>query len=283
MRKLIPLGEGLRVYRISKNPEATFGLLAGHLMRERDTNGLRTLIGEHRGRAPADPQIALYEGDLARLEGRLFEAEEHYRRAEARPDKETISPVEGVAELRLLGLALRKGQVLERYRSGGGDPERFQFLAAICIQEKSSAALDALLDAHRARFPRDPSLNAIAAKADILRGDWEAAWKRMTPADLRSEAEREDAIVCLIRLKRLDDALAVVRDWEANTRMRFSPLPAILAHAAAGNAKDVERLMTIHAYHDQNLARFYRDEILGPLLRGEAMASVRERFPEAKK
>lgn len=283
IQKLAAVGEGMRAYRISKFPEAAFSRLALHLVREGDIPGVRTLLAEHRKKSPADPHLALVEGELALLEGRLFEAEEGFRRAAANKRTDPLNFGWSSSRHKLLSLDIRRGRVLECYRAEGGDSQAFRIVANQCVSDKASAALDALLDVHRESFPRDPFLNAMAAKADMLRADWDAALKRMNPAEARYEPDREDVIICLVHLKRTGDAVKIALDWEANSRLGYAALPAILAHAAADNAKETERLLGLYAYRGPGVAYYYSHPVLGPLLRGEAMASVRERFPEPKK
>jgi hypothetical protein len=291
MREMAKIGHGMDVYRVAAFPEFAFTRLAEYYRRENDRDGMTKLLAEHSGKHPKDPELATHTGFLELMRGNARTAEDIFRAELAKPDtpqKSAFNAIVASPRKRALaeGLAralIRQHKSVEQYRVTGSDAQAFRDLARFCVEEKASAELEALLAIHRKNHPKDTELPRYDGEAQFLRGDYDAAWnvfKRFPgPNDV---SLRDKAIVCLVRLRRFDEAVNVAKDWQENSPSAF-PISLVLAHAAAGDVKETLRLFEIHAKRYNILEMFYQDADLGPLLRSDAFRQVRERFPDPSK
>lgn len=287
--KMATIGRGLEAYRNAEFAEEVFARIAAHYRRNNDLEGLAKLVAAHAGKFPKSPEVALNNGFLALSRGKLHAAERIFRAELAKPlptvAGDGMAKFDGDLRHRihrnnlkfgLMRTLIRQGRTVEQYRSDGADTEAFAWIAYVCVQEKATAELDALVAVHRKGHPNDGGLAAIEAELLFLKGDYKAAFEIFKKMD-DAYSERGKALVCLVRLKRFAEAAKLAKDWEVNTRMQ--PTPLVLAHAAAGDVAQTLRLMEVYRglnYREE----FYRDEDLGRILRSAAMRQVRERFPE---
>jgi hypothetical protein len=288
LRDMATIGAGLAVYRAAEFPEYAFVRLAEYYRHQHDRVGLEKLLAEHSAKFPKDREMPTYAGILEILRGNTRAAEDIFRAELVKPDP----PAEktgfgfGVTSPRKRHLAdglaralIRQKQTVEHYRVSGSDAEAFRSLALLCVNENAGAELEDLLAVHRKNHPKDPEIVLFEGEAQFLRGAYEAAWTSYNRYDGKQKAPREKMMACLVRLKRLGEAVKLAKDWEENL-LDGNPIPIILAHAAAGDVKETARLMGTHARRYYHLEQAYRSAELGPLLRSDAFRQVRERFPE---
>ncbi len=299
-QRMATIGKGLEVYRVAAFPDEVFSTLALHYRRESDADGLDSLIKAHSVKRAKDPELDRFRGMLDLIQGNTRSAEASFRAELAKPAPTDSARLDTAkrsnARLGLLHTFVRQGRTVEQYRAAGSDAETFLSIARICVAEKALTELVALLEEHRTGHPKDRQLKLYEGEAAFLKGDYERAWESFKDAK-RVEDEskahlfkksddaftpRDKALVSLVRMKRFKEAVLLAKDWEINSPSE-NPIPMILAHAAAGDVKQTMRLIGMHANGYVGIADFYRNEDLGPLLRGETLRSVRERFPDPAK
>jgi hypothetical protein len=306
-KSIASAGKGIEFYRLAAFQEEVFGVLALQYRRENDAKGLEELLKAHAEKYQRAPELPFHWAMVELMRGNPHLAEPVFRAELAKPEAPTDIKKPFVANLRLparqglMHAIVRQGKTIEQYRIAGSDPEAFLPLAQVCVTERAVAELDALLEAHRKANPKDPHIRSFEGEAAFLKGDYTTAWERLKDVKREDSSRllgfftknddghsvaayslRDKALVSLVRLKRTDEAVRLALDWEINSPSA-SPIPMILAHAAAGDVKQTLRLVEAHARHHIGLADFYRNEDLGPRLRSDAMKQVRERFPESAK
>lgn len=305
-KKIASAGKGLEFYRVASHQKEVFAALAMHYRRDQDAVGLEKLLKAHAEKFASDTDLAFHRAVLNLMRGNVREAEMVFRAELAKPEppkdpKKFVATNRNAARLGLYHAYVRQGKTVEQYRIAGSEPDSFLMLAQICVFEKATRELEALVAAHRKANPKDPRLRRFEGEAAFLKGDYTTAWDCFKDARRESFARlaglfrnsddshsvnayttRDKSLVCLVRLKRHEDAVKLALDWEVNSPSE-NPIPLILAHAAAGDVKQTLRLVEAHARNHIGLADFYRNEDLGPLLRSDAMRQVRERFPDPAK
>ena len=83
----------------------------------------------------------------------------------------------------------------------------------------------------------------------------------------------------LVKLGRYAEALKAAEAIESDGQV---PYLKMLVHASKGDVDRVMELAGASLRNDYDIEDCYRNEDLGPLLRGERFARFRERFPEKK-
>ena len=250
--KIASVGRGLEMYGIAAFQREVFAALAAHYRRENDADALAKLLKVHAEKHTGDPELAIQGAILDLLRGNFRAAEVVFRAELDKPEPTKLAgsfqSSRWLVRLGLLHAYVLQGKTVEQYRVAGSDPEAFLDLAKVCVLEKATKELDALLAVHRKLHPNDPLIPRFAGEAAYLNGDYASAWavlnnSRMDagnflPAQFRNAdfeyGPREKALVCLVRSKRIDEAVRVALDRELNNPDE-NPIPMILAHAAAGD------------------------------------------------
>jgi tetratricopeptide (TPR) repeat protein len=277
-------GKTLDGYRAAPDPTEAFRHLASVLLDDDeagDTDELGELMTAHRARKPEDPWLDYYEG-LLRLNN-----DDDPTAAEtvlaAGIVKVTSDDDREAFRSALVGARLRAGNGLSAYRDLGPRKATFNQLAQAFALDRKADDLGKLLAAHRANDAADADLPAWQAEYHWLRCEYaEAAAVLMAHRDLADKLfyawRYHDRLVrSLVRAKRLVEAS---RELSALPEPKRPPLLAAVVAAAAGDVGETTRTLETYLKQGGWLEGLYRDEDLGPLLRGDGFKAFREKHPE---
>jgi predicted Zn finger-like uncharacterized protein len=274
-------GKGMEGYRTAPDRAVAFETLAGLLVQEKKKEELARLIEEHAKDTPTSPLHRFYAGELALLQGDPAGAEAHFAGGKE----------EGRNRWRwqngLYRARVQAGKVVQTYEEFRKEPGIFGTLASVCSTEKKPRQLEALIAAHRKARPEDGELLFWELERRWLDGD-HAGVVRLIEEDREGVLSRSsfrwrraDRLVrSLIKLKRPADAR---REARASREKGGSDLLVVLAHAAAGDVPATLKAAE-EATRDSDwvVASFYHDTDLGPILRSEAFADFRKKYPPPK-
>jgi tetratricopeptide (TPR) repeat protein len=280
LHDMIQLGQGLEAYRTSPDRVLAFQTLANHLVWKKQAPELAQLLAEHGKDHPPDKWHRYYCGDLNLLRGDARKADPDFTEAHA----QAASAEQWRFRNGLFRARVAAGKTAETYREHGSEGRPFVELANICLNTKNAPQLAALLAAHRATDPADPSLPSWELELKWLEHDYTAALTLLLKhrgglfAQPRHRATRDQYLIrCLIRLKRADEAVP-----EAEALAPANQIMLVLAHAAHADAPRTIAIVEKLGVNPFLLSSCYRDEDLGPILRSERFRTFRERFPEPK-
>jgi hypothetical protein len=223
-----------------------------------------------------------YRGELHLLRGELEQAERDISAAHAKAKRRDDAYM-----LRngLIRVKIKTGKVAELYRELGPSRENFQDLGFACLNDKNAGQLDALIAARRQDNGDDQDLTAWGLDSLWLKKEYKQAVDLIQKHrdglfDQPRYRDKGDNYLVrgLVKLGRPGDA---VKEAEALFKSkRITSVLLVLAHASTGDVAQtvavVERLVNERFV----VANCYRDEDLGPILRGEPFAPFRARFPE---
>jgi tetratricopeptide (TPR) repeat protein len=283
VRAMAEAGQALPVYRAIPDRMATFSTVAGILRQQKNTRDLVQLLQEHAQHQPDDPNRFFQAGELYLLRGDVSKAEQCFALALRKVDPQR----QWMYRNGLFRARVMAGKTVQTYKESAPDQTTFSDLAHACSGSGNVGELEALLAAHRERDPDDVDLPAWEVEVLWLKKDHEGVCKRLTEqrtallASPRWRWKFEGYLVrALVRSKKTEQA---VKEAEALARKnRGDPLLRVLAHAANGDVKrTIAEFARLGDRHERQ--RCYQDEDLGPLLRSEAFAALRQRFPEAQK
>jgi tetratricopeptide (TPR) repeat protein len=282
MRELTDEGLALDAYRAATDKTFAFQTMAAYLLAKKKDKELASLLTEYAPGRGNDQQCLCYSGELSLLRGDFDAADRWFTAALANATRvEQWRARQGVFRARV-----KAGKAVSAYQDVKSDINNFLPLANLCVEEKDVRQLQALIDAHRMARPDDDDLAIWDVEVKWLSNDYEGTLKLLT--DRREEFDTpslrwkaNDRLVrALVKLKRNADA---VRQAEAATKKRFDyPLLLVLAHAAAGDAKQAAAVVEKNRPNAYLVAMCYRDPDLGPLLRSEAFREFRAKYPEPK-
>jgi hypothetical protein len=270
---------GMDAYRAVPDRRAAFEALAQRLVRDKNTDELARLLDEYTKSGAKDGWLHFYNGEYRLLIGRPDFAERHFRAAL----KVAAPHQRWTFRNGLYRAQVQRGQAAAAYHKAGGTGQAFRELAGICQQEKNADQLRALIAAHRAADPDDPTLLSWDLHAVWLDGD-PARALALLDANADAFAQQPQLrywgvnyrVRALVRLKRTAEAIRAA-EAEAN---RGNRVLLLLAYAAAGDAQRAIALMERMPPQLYLVHTSYADTDLGPLLRGDAMRTFRERYPE---
>lgn len=185
----------------------------------------------------------------------------------------------------LLRARIKAGVAVAAYREAGADRRSFDEIGNLCLWEKNAAELEALLGAHRQARPDDPWLPAWELELKWLQNDFAGALQLLTEhrqglfATSRYRWKHADYLVRgLVKLKRTQEA---VREAAALAKKKHGhAVLLVLAHAAAGDVRQTLTALDLLAPKRYLIDNCYRDPDLGPMLRSQPFAAVREKYPE---
>lgn len=270
-------GRLLEGYRAAPDKPLAFAWLAERLVDDKNVKDLAALIEAAAG-VPAPAPLALYQGKLLLLQGKVPEAEQTFAAALAKAPREHDYRLRSA----LFEARIRLGKAADTYREFG--PEVFDLLANECVAQKNAAALASLLAARRQQRPDDPDLVVRDLEVFWLKEDYAGAWKFLSAqrdaalARPRHRWKTNDYTVrCLVKLKRFPEALQeaerINKDPEGSNRLLL-----VLAHAAAGDVAKTSA--ALDKGRPWLLSACYHDRDLGPILKGDAFKEFRAKFPE---
>lgn len=274
-------GKWIEGYRAAVDKKTAFNTLAGQLLTQKKDKDLAKLLEEHHKNGAGEPWYSFYQGELFLLRGDTQQATHWFRVALSKAKHQDEWRVRNG----LFRARFQAGKVVLAYTENKANDETFTSLAQLCLQNKDSKQLQALLDAHRKDKPDDPNLFSWELELLWLRKDYEGA--------LRLWAEhREDVFTlsmfrwkaddyrarCLVKLKRNAEA---VRAAEEIVKKRSGDrLLLVLAHAAAGDVPQTIAAMGKLATNIFFVRRCYEDDDLGPILKSKEFQAFRAKFPE---
>lgn len=280
---MLDAGQAMEGYRAAPDKAEALDALAAALLARKKDKELAALLVEHGKSHAEDADYRFYRGELCLLRGDAKGAEPHFAAAVAK-----TLPVENWRYRNgLFRARVKMGEAGRTYQENDPGPTTFQTLAGLCFQEKDAKQLQALIDAHRKVRPDDAEIPMRELEVAWLNHDYEGALKLLSERrddvfDLpRHRWKANDYRVrCLVRLQRTDEA---VREAEALVKGKAGgETLLVLAHAAAGDVKGAVAAAEAMRPKPYLLRSFYRDDDLGPILRGEPFRAWRDKFPEPK-
>jgi tetratricopeptide (TPR) repeat protein len=241
---------------------------------EEDWSAVAAIAEAYRGRRPDTPLSAFYEGRAQLARGRTEDAVASFERAR---DRAGTDAERGVYEEWFYAAGVAAGRALEQFEQARDVEGAFRAIASeladtgdyatlatlVARYEKSSGGGGALHLWNAVLALRDGrSAHALALvdeHADAMReAAGQAAW-RVEDVQVRA----------LVRLGKIDLARAHAK----------SPVLRLLVAAASGVPAAAIPSFGAALDEGEQLEDLYADRDLGPLLRAEAMAPLREKFP----
>jgi tetratricopeptide (TPR) repeat protein len=297
-------GHGLDAYRAVPNTDAAaaFRTLADNLLdfdldpderpagREPEEE-LRGLIDAHRQRQPADPWLHFYTGQLHMQAKDYDAAEKEFAAGMAKPlDEESQNRFRWTR----VWARFQAGRGLSAYGEIGPSDKTFRQLAGLFNNPEHVDHLNELIEAHRKTTPIDRTLPIWEGQAHWLRKEYERAvaqYRRdAPPPNEKDDEERfeeglpwdweQNLVRSLIRLKRFDEAR---HELERPTLKHYTILRAAVAAAAGDVTGTDQELAGIAKERFLSPASLYADPDLGPALRSDKFAPLRQKYPEPKK
>jgi predicted Zn-dependent protease len=274
-------GHGLAGYRAAPNKPVALETLANQLLTDKKPKELETLLEEHRELHGETTKWLEFAGELSLLKGQAAEAEQRFRAALDKQDRQMAYR----SRRGLERAVVMAGKSVAHYRAEGG---RGTFLGLVnaCVEDKNAAELAALIAERRKTNPKDRDLLVWETELKALNKDHEGVLKTLTEHreklvdNPRQRWRMQNLLVrTLIELKRFKDAVREAEEF-AKTGDRLLP---VLAHASAGDVAGTIAALEKASRRDRYLVEAcYRDPQLGPILRSDAFAEFRKRFPEPK-
>ena len=269
----------LEGYRAAPDKTAALDILASNLVFRKKDKDLEQLLTEH-GKAD-EPASLYFSGELHLLRNELDQAEKDFTVALAK----TQMRDQWKYRQALNRARVKAGKAADTYRSLGlGNTRYFEDIAHLCFGEKDAKQLAELVALHRQASPDDAVLLSWDLDVLWLKNDFAGALKLLdkhrqdTQGRFRWKYENL-RVRCLARLQRTKEA---IKEAEDAVRTGGNMVLLVYAHAAGGTAKStiaaVEKLMPRRFL----LEDCYRDLDLGPILRSDAFADFRQRFPPPK-
>ncbi len=283
-------GRMLDGYRNAPDPDYAFDYLASAALGEQRADDLKALLAVHGEAQPDAPWLAYYAGGLAQFEGDWQTAIDCYR-AGWQANRNTDDPEDYTAEAyreELIGAMYLAGQPFHAYAEVEPRRAAFTAVASRFEADDDTNGLAALLDLHRRAEPDDPALDLWNVRLAFMTKEYASVLQaidglRRASGDRRQVFEDwrwwiDDVLVrSHIHLGRLDEALAVARDAAARHE---NPRFHVLAYAARGDVTETLTWLDRCAEQGHWIDFFYFDDIIGPALRSDAFAPVREKYPE---
>lgn len=283
-------GRVLDGYRNAPDPGHAFEYLATAALDEQRVDDLTALLETHREAQPHNPWLLYYSGGLARLEGDWQTAIACYRSG-WQTSRNRDDPEDYTADLyrdELIGAMYAAGRPFDAYAELEPRDEVFRQLAFLFEADEDAGRLSVLIDAHRLAGPDDPALDLWNVRLLFLKQEYAAAIQAIDELR-RANGERrqmfddwrwwmDDALVrSHIHLEQFDEALTLARDAAARHE---NPRFHVLAHAGRRDATETLAWLDRCAEQGHWIESFYFDDVVGPALRSDAFAPVREKYPE---
>ncbi|HUR55547.1 MAG TPA: hypothetical protein VMZ71_15535 [Gemmataceae bacterium] len=270
---------------------------------------LDRLVERHATVVPADPRPMLVRGQLKQQDREWATAEEWYAKFLAATRKADNLTGWATAFYGRVDVAFHRGRGLAIYRELAPTVDAttgkavFERLEEQYEKARDAAGYKALLAEHESRQPADPDLlyfrgmafwvaKDYSKAADEFRKYLEPWWAakgmgkgkrpRYGGYGFNSRGAPERLVRALVRADRGAEVAAVVAKMTA-LEASFHWF-RVTAAAAAGDVAGTRRAVEASAKGQQggpNLATFYCDADLGPILRSAALAAFRATYPES--
>ncbi len=275
-------GLPLEAYRASPDKYAAFEAIARRFVTDKKAVELEKLLADHAPGRADDAWVCYFTGELYLLRNDPIKAEPEFAAAVANQAKNQ-SP--WIFRNGLNRARIRAGKIVAVYQEAGANQRAFYELANLCLQEKNSRQLEALIAAHRRAQPDDTGVLFWDLEVLWLRQDYEEVLKMLTQhqdemfASPRYSWKTADYHVrALVKLKRTREAIQQAE--LLLKKHRGNVILLVLAHAAEGDVKQTIRAMEQQESHRYSIEGCYVDDDLGPILRSDAFKEFRQRFPE---
>lgn len=290
---MLEKGKSLEAYSAVSDADASqaFDAVAGNLLfpdfdedKAADFAKLEMLIDVHRKRKPKDPLLNYYSAQIL-FENKDYAAVERLL-AEAMANDLEANDLNRHRWLRVQAL-YKAGKGLIAYQTVRPAKTTFSQLAHAYQADSNLDGLEALLEAHRRAEPQDADGIYWKGQLHFRRAEYAEAIKQFDLFRFRRGNDgheydwqlRDSLIRSLVRLKRIADAECELE--KEPERYRFSLLYAVIV-AAAGKVAETEAILDELAKNQWLPATFHADPDLGPALRSEPFAKLREKYPPPK-
>jgi len=281
---MLNLGRGLDGYRAAPDKKAAFETLARQLVQQKKDKDLAELLAEHAKAHADDPWRLYFQGELHLLRGEGPQAEAAFAAALAKAGRAN----EWSFRNGLWRARIQAGKIVATFQELGAGKRPFEDLASVCLQTRNGGALEALVSAYRQAEPEDAEVTAWDLEVRYLKQDYEGALQLLEVhrkdvfALPRHKWKSDNYLVrCLAKLKRSDEA---IKEAEAIAKRPMgNGVLLVLAYASGGNVEQTIAVVSKLGSRPFLVEDCYRDEDLGPILRGEAFRAFRERFPEPQR
>ncbi|MSU80066.1 MAG: hypothetical protein EXS16_18490 [Gemmataceae bacterium] len=277
---LLVNGKSEEAYRCAPDRVMAFQQICWQLRQTKKIEAFETLVKLHAVTHFKDIQLVIEQAELALLKNDPAQAETLFAEVRARPDVVNAF----TARINWLRARIAGGKVVPTYRELGASQRIFLELANDCAIAKNGAQLEVLLRAHRQAFPHATKYDAWDIEVLWLKKDYKgtireirAKRKTMLKGNHRWKMEGWLVRSCVLA-KKSADAIA-----EAET---ITKVPAgaknlmVLALASTGDVKKTIAYVELNSSNRYFVDTLYRDEDLGPILRGDAFRTFRDRYPE---
>ncbi len=261
---LVAAEKSLEAYRAAPEPEEAFRTVAEQLQEESRVEELRKLIEAHRAGHPADPRLALYEGEVHLADEAWDRAATVFATGLKNAPKDLHEP-------------FRRKLVFARYKAGqwrracdetGFSAATFTQLAGLMDRDKKAADLQGLCDAQQPHAADDPELFYYQALAKVLTREPVTAGVLLQKAFRKQPEEMRRRVYVRRFVLEMETRGLLLEGYRAapDKSAAFEALAQRLLTARKGEAladllKEHEQLPEGHA-----LCEFYRGE--WELLRG---------------
>ncbi len=270
-------------YHALPNKIRTFAYLSERLLEQQNHETLGDLARAHQAAAPKDPQLHRSLGEVAMLQKQFAVAAIHFSRG---LELTTEEQEQELLRVRIVDAKYQASAWNDAYERIGPPRATFDHLARAMANDKNDKHLEALIRLHFKREPADPTLLLWLAEVHWLRRDYDEVVdilekkRDLIIADHLSVGRLEDRLVrSLVRLERHDDALKVA---QRSTERDSDPWFEVVVLCAQGDPKSAETALQQCVDLGYSVEQFYGDPDVGPALRSDKLASVRERFPLTK-
>jgi len=276
-------GQAMPAYRAAPDKSAAFESLAHRWLLQKKEKELAALLEEHLKTHPDDPMRDYFKGELHFLRGDFAKAEQVFATALAGPDsREAIWLPGGLYRARI-----KLGQTVRTYEEFGPGKAVFESLASYCVSSKNPEELQALLDAYDKKNPDEANHAIWEVEILFLKSDYDAALDLLrknkdglfSKVGYRAKAISK-VVRSLINLKKNAEAIREAED--AHKKRTVDSITYVLAYAAAGDVKKTIDVMQRNVRDRFFVEDCYCDSDLGPLLRSDAFAEFRKRWPPPK-
>jgi predicted Zn-dependent protease len=256
LRAMLRGGKPLEAYAAAGDPRQAFRILAAALKGSYQEDTLRELLAAHARKAPDDPLLPFYQGELYVREERYPLADRTFAGGMAHPPDQIA-----LDEFRASRVLARyhTGRGLSAYREIGPKGATFRQLASLYFHDRNDAQLQALLDEHARADPNDVEVLQYRSRMDIranrvARGitQFKAAWRK------EKQAEARERLVSEFLYAMLEVGKPVEAYWAApDSRYAFQVLAESLLEEE--KFKDLGRILDVHRrrYADDPWLPFY--------------------------
>ncbi|HET6882097.1 MAG TPA: hypothetical protein VFI31_18165 [Pirellulales bacterium] len=209
-RELLLLGKPLEAHRASADATEAFEYLGDSLLENHDISRLRQLVAAHEADHADDPALAWLKAELLVADAQFIEAVDLLKPLLS--DEET--PFAYRYEMLHRRAAVKAGRAIDLYAAADDKQQDFRTLASALYEAEDPAGLAALIDAHRAREPKDPWLAFYTAQQLRLAHQYDDADRGFAAALADREATSLQSPLTAARIETRYEAGQAVSAYE---------------------------------------------------------------------